>query len=92
MEDSPRPRVDGQRDRHRIGRGALRLVASCARNDTAAFARVVLALSEDGCVSRASSATKRARSGVGAMPNDCAIAVVPPGTGTSSETPPDAAR
>ena len=67
-------------------------VASRARNDAAALARVVLALSEDGCVSRASSATKRARSGVGAMPSDCAIAIVPPGTGTSCETPPAAAR
>ena len=62
------------------------------RNDKAAFARVVLALSEDGCVSRASSATKRARSGAGEMPSDCAMAIVPPGTGTSCETPPAAAR
>src|ERR1700680_825976 len=53
----------------------------------AAFARVVLGLAAEKCISRASSATKRARSGAAVTPSDRAIATVPPGTGTFSETP-----
>src|SRR5580704_13769502 len=71
-------------------------VSAAASDETdgieAALARAVPGLSAEKCISRASSATKRARSGAGVKPSDRAIATVPPGTGTFSETPSAAAR
>src|SRR5437773_5466954 len=54
------------------------------RSRSRGFCFVVILVSETVCVSRAISATNRAGSGTGEIPNDRAMATVPPGIGTSS--------